>query len=78
MNTPQSLSPDWAITCVDRIIKDDDPDQLDALLELLAGVAPTEEQDKYKHEAAWAAIEHGYKQTRDLPRAARAYLGIAV
>lgn len=75
---PHSLSPDWAISCFDRIVKDHDPDAVDALMELLAGIAPTEEQDKYKCDAAWAAIYHGYKQSGDLTRAAREYLGVAV
>jgi hypothetical protein len=62
---------------MDRIMKTDDPDMLDALLELLAVVAPTEEEEKYKHEMAWAAIDHGYKRTDDCRKSGRRYLGVA-
>lgn len=56
----------------------EDPEVIDAIIGLLAALTPTEEQDKFKHEAAWAAIVHGYKKTRDVHDAARRYLGIAV
>lgn len=77
--TPHAPSPDWARQRIDTILNDtDDPEVLDALLELLAALAPTEDQDKFKHEAAWAAIERGYFRTEDARLAARRYLGVAV
>lgn len=74
---PHSLTPDWAVSCVKRIIKTDDPDQLDALLELLAGIAPTEEEEKYKYDVAWAAIDFAYQGTADCHISCRQYLGVA-
>lgn len=77
--TPQTLTPDWAVSKVKRILADaDEPEVVDAIIELLAAVAPTQEQDKFKYEAAWAAIEYGYTQTADVHIAARRYLGVAV
>lgn len=70
-------SPEWAESCIDRIIKSDDPDQLDALLELLAAIAPTFNEEKYKHDLAWAAIDYGYRQTDDCRKSCRRYLGVA-
>lgn len=75
---PHAPTPEWAIASVDRITASGDPDQLDALLMLLAGIAPTEEQDRYKCDAAWAAIEYGYTKTQDCANACRRYLGVAV
>jgi len=75
---PQSPTSDWAKSRIDVIVPRDDPEALDALLELLAAVAPTQEEEKYKHELAWAAIDHGYKRTKDCCDSCRRYLGIAV
>lgn len=76
---PQSPTPDWAVEKFRKVIDDiDDPEVLDAALELLAALAPTKEQDKFKHEAAWAAITDGYSRTADVRVAAERYLGIAV
>jgi hypothetical protein len=77
MMMPHTPTPDWAISCMERIMKSDDPDQLDALLELLAAIAPTEGEEKYKHEIAWAAIDHGYKRTEHCRKSGRRYLGVA-
>lgn len=70
-------TPEWAEVCIDRIVKNDDPDQLDALLELLAAIAPTKKEEKYKNEIAWAAIDYGYKKTDDCRKSCRKYLGVA-
>lgn len=76
---PQSPTPDWAVTKFRQVINDiDDPETLDAALELLAALAPTKEQDKFKYEAAWAAIDFGYCRTTDLHKSAQRYLGVAV
>ena len=76
---PQSPTPEWAVSTVREYIDDiDDPRALDVALAILAAVAPTKEQDKFKHEAAWAAIIYGYKRTADVREAAKRYLGIAV
>jgi len=76
---PQNPSPAWAEECIDRIIKGHDPDQIDALMGLLAVVSPTETEEKYKHEIAWAAISHAYKHTDDFYESCRRHvLGVAV
>jgi len=77
--TSLSPTPDWAVSKVKRILEDvDEPEVADAIIHLLAAVAPTQEQDKFKHEAAWAAIDYGFTKTSELRNAARRYLGIAV
>lgn len=79
MLTSHSPTPDWAVAKIKTVLNEtDDPEAVDAMLELLAAVAPTPEQDKFKHEAAWAAIEYGYTKTADVRIAARRYLGVAV
>jgi hypothetical protein len=76
---PQNPTPAWAEQCVDRIIKGYDADQIDAFMSLLAAIAPTEDEEKYKHEIAWTAISHAYKQTDDcLESCRRRVLGVAV
>lgn len=75
---PHTPTPEWAIYCMNRITKGYDPDSLDALLDLLAAIAPTIDEEKYKHAVAWAAIRHGYKQTEDCDKSCLRYLGIAV
>lgn len=67
-------TPDWAESCIDRILTGDDPDQLNALLELLAAIAPTFTEEKYKHEIAWAAIHYGYKKTEHCRDSCRRYV----
>lgn len=65
------LSPEWAIALINRILKTEDQDQQDALCELLAGVAPDMAQDKYKYDAAWAAITYVNRQSRRCEDCAR-------
>lgn len=74
----QFPSPEWAESQIDRIRYGNPEEQLDAALQLLAAVAPTVKEQKYKHEIAWAAIDYGYKHTEECRRACRRYLGIAV
>lgn len=74
---PHHPTPEWAVACLDRILKTDDPDALDALLVLLVGLAPTEEEERFKHDAAWAAIEYGYRKTGDCDESCRKYVGLA-
>lgn len=75
---PHTPTPAWIESCMDRITKGYDPDALDALLDLLATIAPTEDEEKYKHELAWIAIQHGYRQTEDCSKSCYRYLGVAV
>lgn len=75
---PERPSPEWAINCLDRILTTDDPDVLEAVLELLAGLVPTETENKYKYDAACAAIDYGYSKTEHCRRSGRQYLGLAV
>ena len=75
---PHAPTPEWAVSCMDRILKYDDADLLDAVLELLATVASDKDADKFKYEAAWAAIDYGFTKTEGLRPAARRYLGVAV
>ena len=73
---PHSPTPDWGKSQFDKIVKCDDPEALQALLELLAVIAPTEQEEKYKYEIAWAVIQHGYRRTADCDKSCRRYLGI--
>lgn len=74
----QIPTPEWAESKIDQIRNGNPEEQLDAVLELLAVVAPTLKEQKYKHEIAWAAIDYGYKQTEDCRKSCRRYLGVAV
>jgi hypothetical protein len=76
--TPHTPTPEWAITRFNEVVQDDDPERLDAFLHLMASVAPTEQENKLKHEIAWAVIDYGYRKTRDCQEACRRYLGVAV
>jgi len=73
--TSHPLTPDWAVSCMKRIIKYDDPDLLDAALELIAGVSDFTGE---KGDCAQAALDYGYRQTEDCERHCQEYLGIAV
>lgn len=72
---PHPLTPDWAISCMKRITKYDDPDLLEAALELLAGVSDMHGE---KGDCAQAAMDYGYRQTVDCEKHCVEYLGIAV
>ena len=69
-------TPEWAESQMDLIINGNTEEQLNAALGLLAAVAPTLKEQKYKHELAWAAIEYGYKKTDDCRRACREFVGV--
>lgn len=79
---PQYPSPEWALDRFNRIVKSGDPDSIDALIELLAGLAPDRDIDRpdeykrYKYDAAWAAIYYGFTKTTHCESACREYLGI--
>jgi hypothetical protein len=76
---PQSPTPERAIHCMSRILKYDDPDVVDAVMELLASVAASKEGDKFRYEAAWAAIDYAFtKHPVALRKASTDYLGVAV
>ena len=82
---PQSLTPDRAVSLMRIITKFDDPELLDAALELLAGVSGLGDKERRdpKHvalrdDAARAALDFGYRQTLDCDRHCEEYLGIAV
>lgn len=72
---PHPLTPEWAISCMQRITKYDDPDLLDAALELLAGTCDLTGD---KGDCAQAALDYGYRQTVDCEKHCHEYLGIAV
>lgn len=77
MNIPHSPTPDWAVSKF-KILKDNcEPEGLEAALELLAAVCPTEDQDKFKHEAAWAVLTEGYHDLEDCRESARRYFSAA-
>lgn len=79
MTMPHSLTPDWARSKLRPLIEEGvDPEVFEGVLELLAAVAPTQDQDKFKHEAAWAAIDYGYCETEDCRLSSRKHFGIAV
>lgn len=82
---PHKPTPDWAISCMERITKFDDPDLLDAVLDLVVGIAGLNDQERglpahvaVRDDAARAAIEFGYRKTADCDRSCDQYLGIAV
>lgn len=71
-------SPERTTQLMKKIIdKYDDPELRDAAMQLVAEVAPTEDENKFKHEAAWAAIEYAYTKTTDLAVSCKRYLGVA-
>ena len=78
MSVPHSPSPDWAVSKLETFMQhNDDPIALEAVLELLAACCASKSEDKFKHEAAWAAIDHGYCGTDDCKRSARRYFAAA-
>lgn len=73
MNMPQELSPDWAVSCMERINKFDDPDVLDAVMELVNGVHC---ERGNKGDAAQAALRWAYQQTPHCAERCREYLAL--
>lgn len=74
---PKDPTPEWAIECMQVVSEFGDPDLLDAVMSLVCGVAPSQKQDKFKHAAAWAAIDYGFARSPELRKAAERYLGVA-
>lgn len=85
--SPHDPTPDWAISCMERITKFDDPDLLDAVLDLVVGVSGLNLSDRnrfdpenirLRQDAAMAAVDIGYRKTAHCQRGEEEYLGIAV
>lgn len=78
MSIPHSPTPDWALQRIRTIVdNNDEPEVLEAVLELLAAVCASETQDRFKYEAAWTAIDYGYCKTDDCKASARRYFAAA-
>lgn len=78
MSIPHSPTPDWALERIKVFINNnDEPEVLEAILELIAAVCASEAQDKFKYEAAWAAIDYGYCRTDDCKQQARKHYAAA-
>lgn len=77
MSVPHSPTPDWAVSKVKALADNTDPEVLEVALELLSALCPSEEQDKFKYEAAWAAIDEGYHYLDDCRASARRYFSAA-
>lgn len=84
---PHKPSPDWAVSCMKRITKFDDPDVLQAALELVTalGGLNLEEDERslpmnvgVRADAAQAAVDFGYRKTTHCDQSEREYLGLAV
>lgn len=75
---PHTPTPEWAVSHMDRVLQYGDPDLTRSVMELLAGTSANQDEDKFKHEAAWAAIDHGFAKSPELRDAAKRYLGVAV
>lgn len=76
---PHAPTPEWAVSKMKVVTRYGDPELIEAVMELVATVAADKESDKFKNEAAWAAIDHGFSKSPDaLRKAAQAHLGIAV
>lgn len=78
-------TPDWAISCMERITKFDDPDVLEAALELVVGLSGLNDTARAapshtaaREDSARAALDFGYRRTVDCERHCEEYLGIAV
>lgn len=84
---PHKPTPDWAVSCMKRITKFDDPEVLQAALELVTALGGLHlEEDERIHpmsvgvraDAAQAAVDFGYRKTEHCDQSCREYLGIAV
>ena len=84
---PHKPTPDWAISCMRRITKFDDPEVLQATLELVTvlgglNLGEAERIDAMsvgvRADAAQAAVDFGYRKTDHCDQSCRQYLGIAV
>lgn len=77
MSIPRSPTPDWAVNKIKTLRDNCEPEGFEAALELVAAVCPTVDQDKFKYEAAWAAIDEGYHYLEDCKHSARRYFSAA-
>lgn len=78
MAIPHSPTPEWALSKLQTVIDNtDETEAIEAVCELLAALCPTEEQDKFKFEAAWTAIDCGYSRLEDCKDSARRYFSAA-
>lgn len=84
---PLKPTPDWAISCMKRITKFEDPEVLQAALELVTvlGGLNVDEDGRadpvsvgIRADAAQAAVDFGYRKTEHCDQGCREYLGIAV
>lgn len=75
---PHTPTPEWAVSCMELVLQYGDPALTNAVMELVAGTSASETEDKFKHEAAWAAIDHGFAKSPELRVAAKRHLGVAV
>jgi hypothetical protein len=78
-------TPDWAESCMKRIMKFDDPDVLDAAIEIVVGLTGLNDPKRadasriaLRDDAARAAVHFGYRQTQECYRHCEEDLGIAV
>lgn len=78
-------TPDRAVILMERITKFDDPELLEAVLELVTVVSGLDDGERRKpghaakrEDAARAALDFGYRKTVDCDRHCEEYLGIAV
>lgn len=70
---------------MERILKFDDPEVLDAVLDLLIGVSGLNDKERsvpshiaIREDSVRAAVEFGYRKTEDCEHHCLEYLGIAV
>lgn len=85
MSIPHSLTPDWAVSCMKRIMKFDDPEVLSAALDLVVGLSGLNDPDRLdashvalRDDAARAAAHFGYGETEECYQHCEDYLGINV
>jgi len=69
-----TATPEWAETQIETIDDTDDEDQRNALIALLASIAPSYTENKYKHEIAWRAMRHLYKRMRHCEQSCREFV----
>lgn len=84
---PHKPTPDWAVSLMKRITKFDDPEVLQAALELVTvlGGLNLQEEERVnpvsvgvRADAAQAAVDFGYRKTEHCDQCCKEYLDIAV
>lgn len=83
--TPLSPTPDWAVSRFEIVAKFDDPEVLQAALELLVVLTGLNDKDRHlpdhvaiRDDATRAAIDFGYRRTPICANHCEEDLGIAV